>query len=640
MCLYLQNCAAYSADVEEYVDNLTVCFKIFRIRRAYPDALRVALKLNNAEFIDTIMEECKDPTLRKQMGFMIARQGAVYNARNEELAAIIGNQRLSEFYLLLAKDLQVLEPKTVDQILKTHLESTSKTLFAAPTVDSVKQNLSETYVSAFVNMGFGTDGLLTMNASSWPAKHKEGGKFASAACLGLIHLWQGDVGMNAIDRFLYVPDDNIVSGAYMALGIVNSGLRSEFDPALQILSEGLASPKPQLKLGAVLGLSFAYAGTNRQELLEALTPIVIDTNYTVELSAMSALCLGIVFLGSCNVDVLNTIMQGVTDRDTSTLDNNPMSRYFALALGLVFLGQQEKIDTILEAVKMVPPPLGKFMTSTLIACAYAGTGNVLKIQEMLHACGEHIEAKDALHQVAAVLGVATIAMGEEIGNEMAFRTMGHLLQYGEPIIRRTVPLAIGLLSLSNPQISTMDLLIKLTYDNDQEVALSAIFALGLIGAGTNNSRLAEALRQLAPYASKSSENLFLVRIAQGLLQMGKGLVSIQPSHSNRFLLSHIGLAGILTAVLSCTNMQNLIFGNHHYLLLYLALAANPRMCMMVRLRPTRSSTTSLNPSQSPSASDWPWMWWDRPGNRRRSRVLGTLTPRLPDSHLSCPPCRR
>lgn len=40
----------------------------------------------------------------------------------------------------------------------------------------------------------------------------------------------------------------------------------------------------------------------------------------------------------------------------------------------------------------------------------------------------------------------------------------------------------------------MDLLNKLAYDSDQEVAMSATFALGLIGAGTNNSKLAGNLR--------------------------------------------------------------------------------------------------------------------------------------------------
>lgn len=96
---------------------------------------------------------------------------------------------------------------------------------------------------------------------------------------------------------------------------------------------------------------------------------------------------------------------------------------------------------------------------------------------------------------------------------MCLRTMNHLLQYGEPIIKRTVPLAIGLLRVSNPEVTSMDLLTKLSYDTDVNVSMSAIFALGLIGAGTNNSRLAGNLRYIAAYYANSPDQLFVVRIA-------------------------------------------------------------------------------------------------------------------------------
>lgn len=56
------------------------------------------------------------------------------------------------------------------------------------------------------------------------------------------------------------------------------------------------------------------------------------------------------------------------------------------------------------------------MALVVETCAYAGSGNVLKIQKMLHLCAEHKkEEKDALHQIAAVLGIAMISFGEEIG---------------------------------------------------------------------------------------------------------------------------------------------------------------------------------------------------------------------------------
>jgi hypothetical protein len=58
-----------------------------------------------------------------------------------------------------------------------------------------------------------------------------------------------------------------------------------------------------------------------------------------------------------------------------------------------------------------------------------------------------------------------------------------------------------------------DLLNKLAYDTDVNVSMSAIFALGLIGAGTNNSRLAGNLRYIAAYFANSADQLFVVRIA-------------------------------------------------------------------------------------------------------------------------------
>jgi 26S proteasome regulatory subunit N1 len=79
-----------------------------------------------------------------------------------------------------------------------------------------------------------------------------------------------------------------------------------------------------------------------------------------------------------------------------------------------------------------------------------------------------------------------VAMAEDIGTEMAIRSFDHLLQYGEPVVRRTVPLALGLLSISNPRVSVMDTLSKLSHDADEDVAIGAIFAMGLIGAGENS----------------------------------------------------------------------------------------------------------------------------------------------------------
>lgn len=56
-------------------------------------------------------------------------------------------------------------------------------------------------------------------------------------------------------------------------------------------------------------------------------------------------------------------------------------------------------------------------------------------------------------------------------------------------------------------------------------------------AGTNNARLAGLLRNLSSYYYKEPVCLFLVRSAQGLVHMGKGLISLAPQHTDRQLLS-------------------------------------------------------------------------------------------------------
>lgn len=49
---------------------------------------------------------------------------------------------------------------------------------------------------------------------------------------------------------------------------------------------------------------------------------------------------------------------------------------------------------------------------------------------------------------------------------------------------------MALLHVSNPEVTAMDMLSRLSHDADIEVAQNAVLALGIAGAGTNNARLA------------------------------------------------------------------------------------------------------------------------------------------------------
>lgn len=69
-------------------------------------------------------------------------------------------------------------------------------------------------------------------------------------------------------------------------------------------------------------------------------------------------------------------------------------------------------------------------------------------------------------------------------------------------------------------------------------------------------RLAAMLRQLAQYHAKDPNNLFMVRIAQGLTHLGKGTLTLSPYHSDRQLMSPVAVAGLLATLVGFLDVKN------------------------------------------------------------------------------------
>lgn len=72
-----------------------------------------------------------------------------------------------------------------------------------------------------------------------------------------------------------------------------------------------------------------------------------------------------------------------------------------------------------------------------------------------------------------------------------------------------------------------------------------------------------------------------MRIAQGLLHLGKGLVTISPYHSDRQLLSPLALASLLTVIYCGLDTSATLCGSNAFMLFYIAPAMRPRMLLTV-----------------------------------------------------------
>ena len=350
---------------------------------------------------------------------------------------------------------------------------------------------------------------------------------------------------------------------------MNSGVSSEHDLSLTLLSDYISDTYPTLvRINAVFALGISYAGSAREDFISLFSPIYEEESADIELLAITSYSLGLIFVGSCNGEIASRITEILLSKTSEELSSATSSRFLSLGLGLLYLGKQSQSEVTIETLKVIEGSVAKYAVYTVQTCAYAGTGSVDQVQELLQACTDHLEADNSF-QAVSVIGIALVAMGEEIGAEMAIRTLSHLLQYGEPVIKRAVPLAFGLLSVSNPRVQLVDTLSKLSHESDLEVAKGAIFALGLVGAGTNNSRIAHLLRQLSQYYSKEAETLYIVRLAQGLLHLGKGLMTLNPFHCHGTLMSKVAVASLLGTLHSALDFPNCSFFFLFFLFNYL-----------------------------------------------------------------------
>ncbi|KAJ7327591.1 hypothetical protein DFH08DRAFT_1026700 [Mycena albidolilacea] len=204
-----------------------------------------------------------------------------------------------------------------------------------------------------------------------------------------------------------------------------------------------------IKAGALLATDILNSGMRTEaDVAKGLVGEYVD-NKSVPLKTSAIMGLGLVYAG-----LLQLLIPHISD-DGVTME---IASLATLALGFIFIGSEngEITGTILQ---------------TLMEKAERGdTGLDEKWARPARCVGhDHRDTK------------------------MTLRQFHHLMDYGEPIIRKSVPLAIDLVSVSNPQLPILDTLSKCSHDNDLAAVLNAIFAMGLIGAGNRQLECADGV---------------------------------------------------------------------------------------------------------------------------------------------------
>lgn len=236
--------------------------------------------------------------------------------------------------------------------------------------------------------------------------------------------------------------------------MINSTVHNENDPALAILSEFVESDKALLRVASIMGLGIAYTASNRDELKDLFLPVVSDTSIDLQVSGIASVALGQIFIGQgaqADNEIASTMLQTLMELEPEQL-KSPWIKFYGLGLALLFFGKQDASDAIIETLKAIQHPIANEAIVMLTMCSFAGTGDVLRLQQMLRSCAENPKAKKdqeekdkeekkegdeskeekdsgkgEFQQGLAVIAIAAIAMGEDVGKELCMRHFGHLV---------------------------------------------------------------------------------------------------------------------------------------------------------------------------------------------------------------------
>ncbi|KAH7821067.1 putative proteasome 26S subunit [Monocercomonoides exilis] len=557
-------------------------------------AIVIAMKLHDVKLLEEVYSkvEVGSPEERQLAFVMAETQQRIPDFQSHEIMS--GSLR-SSLHLKNAEFLDVLEPKSPEDVFKTHLvETRNMAGFDPPAqVDSILENLAKTFVSAIVNCGFGTDTLILKEESDWVFRHKEAGITCAVAAIGSIMLWDVETGSSSIDIYNYSDNPFAKAGALLGVGVMSAGVCNEFDTAFGLLQDHLSDEDTLQRCCAYLGLGIAYSCTARVE-LDMLPEPLMDPEENMEVVAMSALSCGMVFAGTANDAIEQAIFQVLNSRGASEHITLPL---ISVALGLVYLQTGSTAQKTIEDCKDLPEGVRDYTAIAIEACAYAGTGNVLVIQHMLEMCVEP-------HKESAVLGVALVAMGEKIGTEMALRHFERMIQYGTPEMKKWIPIALGVLSVGNPTLGALPFLSRMTHDASKDVCYSAMLGLGIMAAGTNNGATAKLFRELSAYHAKDAKLLFICRIGQALVHLGKGTLTLSPLMMDGHLVCRPGLVGLITFAHVIAHTSDYLLAHHQFLLYTLYPAIRTR-CMTVVGDDNMSKEVSLRIGQATDVAGLP-----------------------------------
>ncbi|KAI5170750.1 26S proteasome regulatory subunit N1 [Nematocida sp. LUAm3] len=486
-----------------------------------------------------------------QMAYILAKYSVWFRVSNEQIQSILNNEHIHVLNRYVAEKLELLQEK--DRSIGSFPEALTKASFFS-------EKISE-------------------------KESKKNFKISSLGSIGFFYLWDPKACLDAIGDQLFSDDgvDRVTS--ILALSVSGCNVHDENDTLLAAAREALSTNSTTQRLSVIEALSIQFADTCRADLFELLREYT--RNDQKEVSYFSVYAIGSIYVGSKNADLFTELLSALMEQ----VEPSPFIKYALLGISLIFLGAGDKVLPLLDAAESLEI-YGKSLSILMRGLAYFGTGNTKVLHDLLKEAleesspsleeedhEEHEELSQEYKQIFAILGISFISAGEETLTQMATHILEGSMLLDMPKIQMAVPLALSILHISTGKTEIIDTLQRCAHSGDHEVIVAAISALGIVAAGTKNSRVNSALEQMATFCGGKGGPALSLKVSQGLLHLGKGMLKL--SIFSGGVPSLKGISGILGFIFSLMDGGAQVLDRYYFLLLLLAPGISPKYLVTV-----------------------------------------------------------
>lgn len=503
----------------------------------------------------------KDKNTRRQLLYMLARMDVYYESQDPEEREILSNGHVKGIIKEVVGVLEI-DKKTIPQKRSKYEKGLHQASFSPITV-----------TNGFMHMGLENDTIFfPKDDSTIPPLDYEAilnsdipELVTVLGSVGCIEAWSPERVLELLQEHIFGDRSSKKTGALLALALASCKRHDERMTYVSLLLSNIegCSTTDTTSLHIIptlLGIQAMYSGSCEESLREPLLPFLYSQD--LEVAFFTSFVLGSIFCGTGDDSLISLFMQMYIERDS----DSPFFKLHILGLALLYYKRPDLDCLLLE----VDSPYSRHGSILVRAFQHLASGDPLVVENIL--ADSFTGETDALLESLAILACTLVGLGDDLVARIA--TSSLLLE--SPHLKSVLPLSYALLYTSNPQSSILDVLEKSLNSGDSNTVIPTIFSLGVIGAGTLCGRIQKVLDSQMAYFYKDPKASSVLKISQGLLSLGKGLMSLSPFFYDKTVLLPKNFIGLFATTLLFLEPSTSPILNNPYLFYLLVQAATPK----------------------------------------------------------------